>query len=353
MTFAAPIAAVSRRLSLLHALFLSSLAVSATVSPARADDGVRLNLLEENDSLYFNSDQHYTQGFRLSGLEPALTPQSFWNAPFNGMNAVLPVFAPNAQDVDRRYSFFLGQSIFTPSDIHTRAAQPFDRPYAGWAYVGSSMLQETNHRMLENFEVDLGVVGPAALGEQVQNDWHQLIGVKQAQGWGYQLRDEPGVVVSYERMWRLPVATIGSFGIDVVPEAGATVGNVFTYGDIGGMLRIGRNLGVDYGPARVRPALSGTDYFDASQMQGDLGYYFYIGGQGRAVIHNIFLDGNSYTDNTPHVAKKLFVGDLVGGVSLFWTQAVRVDFSAGLRSQEYEGQSSPDKLGTASITMQF
>jgi Uncharacterized protein conserved in bacteria (DUF2219) len=77
----------------------------------------------------------------------------------------------------------------------------------------------------EVFEIDLGVVGPGALGKQVQNDFHQLIGVGQAKGWSNQIQHEIGGVLSYERLWRFSVIGDGSNGIDVIPQAGATVGN--------------------------------------------------------------------------------------------------------------------------------
>ena len=55
---------------------------------------------------------------------------------------------------------FLGQSIFTPQNLTLKPPDPRDRPYAAWLYAGTSLLQESNRHMLENLELDLGVVGP-------------------------------------------------------------------------------------------------------------------------------------------------------------------------------------------------
>ena len=49
------------------------------------------------------------------------------------------------------------------------------------------------------------------------------------------------------------------------------------------LLRIGTGLGADYGPVRIRPALSGTDYFDADRLDEGKGYYFFEGAQGQVV----------------------------------------------------------------------
>jgi lipid A 3-O-deacylase len=320
---------------------------------ARADDKDRVTILEENDSLYFNSDKHYTQGLRLSDLRPDLPPDSPWNGPFDFLGRIAPIMQPDGAQLPRkrRYAVFFGQSIFTPKNLQSKPPDPGDRPYAGWAYLGTSLLQAQS-QMLENFEIDLGVVGPAALGESVQNYWHQFIGKGRAEGWGYQLRNEPGTMISYERLWRVPLVGDGSDGVDIVPQAGATAGNVMTYGAVGAQFRIGRNLGADFGQVRVRPALSGTDYFDADRLDGNWGYYFFVGAQGRAVGRNIFLDGNTFRSSR-HVPKKALVADLQAGFSIFWSSALRVDFSVVRRTEEFVGQRTPDEIGTAAVAFSW
>ena len=159
-------------------------------------------------------------------------------------------------------------------------------------------------------------------------------------------------MLSYERYWKLSLLGDNSFGIDVIPQVGATVGNVMTYGDVGGMLRIGKGLAADYGPVRVRPSLSGTDYFDENGLDGGHGWYFFVGTQGRAVGHNIFLDGNTFRDSR-HVPKKDFVGDAEVGFSVLWSKSWRTDFMVATRSEEFVGQHGPDTIGSAALTFNW
>lgn len=173
-----------------------------------------------------------------------------------------------------------------------------------------------------------------------------------ALGWSHQIRNEPGIVLSYDRLWRLPVIGGETYGLDVVPEAGATVGNVLTYGEAGALVRVGKNLGVDYGPVRIRPALSGTDYTNTDNADGNFGFYFYVGAQGRIVGRNIFLDGNSF-QTSRSVTKKTFVADLEAGLALFWATGLRLDFSVGRRTPEFEGQEGPDVIGTAALSFSW
>jgi lipid A 3-O-deacylase len=325
------------------------LAGAAMPGASRADDKSHVTILEENDSIYFNSDKHYTQGFRLSYLGPDVQSGDFWDKAFGVFDWTAPAFLDGATNHSRHYALEFGQSLFTPKNLTQRPPDPRDRPYAGWLYVGASLLQDTDKRMLENLELQLGVIGPPALGKETQNTFHQFIGQDQAQGWSSQLQNEPGIVISYERKWRLPPPGSGVGWFDVIPEAGATVGNVFTYGETGALLRIGKNLQADYGPVRIRPALSGTDYFNSTDIEGDYGYYFFAGTQGRIVGQNIFLDGNSFRTSRS-VPKKIFVADLQAGFTFFTSKAFRVDFSVARRTEEFHGQATPDVIGTAAVS---
>src|SRR5579883_131111 len=271
--------------------------VCLCASAARAG---QLSILEENDSLFFTSDKHYTQGIRGAYLSDPLS-SSDWR--YRAFDLVSPVFPASASG-ERRFDWiFLGQSIFTPANLTLNPPDPHDRPYAGWLYTGGSLLQE-NGNQLTGLELLAGVVGSDALGAQVQNDWHQfVVGIPGGQGWHDQLKNEPGVMISYDRRWRLRLAELAGIGVDFVPEAGVTGGNVLTYGAAGGTLRIGQDLDADYGQARIRPALSGTDWFDAARMTQPFGWYIFVGVEGRAVAHNIFLDGNTFA-SSQHVDKK-------------------------------------------------
>jgi lipid A 3-O-deacylase len=329
----------------------------ADPGPSPHNDDWRTTILEENDSLYFNSDKHYTQGLRLSMLSPALQPNGWTDDVFQFVGKIPTVFDNGAQS-HRRVSWFLGQSIFTPKNIDIKPPDATDRPYAGWLYVGPSLLQETNGNELENLELELGLVGPGALGRQIQNDWHQFMGIHQAQGWSNQIQNEPGGVLAYDRYWRIGVPFLHwesggvQDGVDIVPTAGGTVGNVFDYAQIGAQLRIGHHLETDYGPVRVRPSLSGTDYFNGEHLGDDIGWYLFAGAAGRAVARNIFLDGNSFRTSA-HVEHKTLVGDLQAGASVYWSDHARLDLSVMRRTDEFVGQRSSDVLGTAAISFSW
>jgi hypothetical protein len=161
---------IARRLrpAIWGAALLSAAAPAAAPTSVRADDSQRLSVIEENDSLFFDSDDHYTQGLRIGWLGPDVADRSEWNEPFDLLGGVLPVFAEGEKERSRRYALSFGQSFFTPNVITANPPDPTDRPYAGWLYLGADLLQDTDRHVLEHLELQIGVVGPAALGKQVQ-----------------------------------------------------------------------------------------------------------------------------------------------------------------------------------------
>ena len=329
---------------------LAVLALFGAAHPVLADDFGRITLTEENDSIVFPTDRYYTQGFEFAYLGPDVESESLWVGPFDGLTAI-GLFGSGAL-VSRRYQVIFGQSIFTPDDTGAEDPDPEDRPYAGWTYGGLSFVQDTDKRRLDNLELLVGIVGPAAQGRPTQNDWHQFIGVDTANGWDRQLHNEPGILLTYERKYRFIQPLVGGFAVDAIPEAGVTLGNVMTYGELGTMLRFGRNLEADYGPNRIRPSLSGTSYFNADYLEDPFGFYVYVGAQGRAVAQNIFLDGNTWRESR-EVDKEHFVGDLTGGVALFWSNAVKLDAGFTYRTEEFEGQDGDTKFANVNLTVGF
>src|SRR3546814_12873912 len=103
---------------------------------------------------------------------------------------------------------------------------------------------------------------------------------------------------------------------------GGALGNVYTYGAGGVTLRLGEDLPSDYGPPRLRPALPGSDYFRPSDW---FGWYLFVGAEGRLMVRNIFLDGNTFEDS--HSADKYpLVFDLQAGIAVDLATRARIAY---------------------------
>ncbi len=332
-------------------------AMSVAVSEAGAADAEdeaglppgTLTVTVENDRVV-NTDRHYTNGLRLSWVSDKET---------GGPDIVrdtLDFLYPLADVSGGRIGFALGQSMFTPEDTSARQLIADDRPYAGWLYGAVSLYAEADwktetgfrYTTLDSVELNFGVVGPSSFADETQNGWHEIIGVSRSNGWENQLEDEPAVALFFERKWRPAAFEVGGIEADLIPQAGGSLGNVFTLANVGFTVRVGENLETDFGPPQIRPAFSGPG---AVEPDTDFAWYLFAGVQANAVGHNIFLDGNTFTDSHS-VDRKPFVGDFQTGAAVVFND-IRIAATHVLRTREFEGQRTPDRFGIISLSYHF
>lgn len=329
---------------LLLALSLPSLALAQEEDAEEdiyAPEKGTFSLTFEND-VFSGSDRSYTNGVRASWVTGADKIPSLLR-PF--ANAI-PTFPENG---DKRVSYALGQSMFTPDDITDYTLRTDDRPYAGWLYGSMGLVSDTGEQ-LDVLSLTLGIVGPASMAQHTQRIVHQHVtGSPEPRGWYHQLDNEPGMILSYERKWRSYYAfDLFGYGVDATPSLGASLGNVYTAAETGFTVRLGKYLPADYGPPRVRPALSGSDFFVPTE---GFGWYVFAGAQGRFVAHNIFLDGNTFS-SSHSVDKNNWVGDLQAGIAVTYDNT-RITLSHVYRTKEYELQDEADSFSALTLSYQF
>jgi hypothetical protein len=324
-------------------------ATAAEEPPVRCEKttACELQIYIENDSFGNGTDRYYTNGIKLGG----------------GVNAdrvIERLLQTPARNVLERISdhlgevhvgLFLGQNLYTPRRITIAQPQPLDRPWAAWLYVGG-VAQSVMGNRLQTVELDLGMVGPAALGKPVQTEWHKLVDADQPQGWGNQLRNEPGVLLAYLEKWRYGPAT----GVQAVPHFGATVGNVMTLARAGGIVRAGQNMS-GFGPDTIEPGgamLQRTRLTDSQSRNGGREWYLFTGIDARMVGRNIFLDGNTFRDS-PSVDRRPFVYDFKAGLSMRFAP-VRVSLTHVQRSPEFTtalGGSGIQRFQSINVSWEF
>lgn len=329
-------------------LFLSGFALSASIlaSPSAPAEETQerkgtFSFVLEND-LFYDADRHYTNGVGFIWVPDRHVPAPGW---VSRLAQAIPWFP---RDGVVRHGYAFGQSMFTPGDITLTNPPLTDRPYAGWLYGTFGLASATPNR-LDLFTLSVGMVGPAALGEPTQKFVHHVVGANQPQGWSTQIGNEPGLVLDYKRSWRsLAKARIGGGTLDVTPYVGGALGNIFTYGDAGVMLRFGDRLPSDFGPPRIQPGLLGSGEFN---LASGFDWYLFAGIEGRGVARNIFLDGNTFRDSRS-VDKLPWVGDAQYGFVVEWPE-IRLSYTHVLRTREYHSQSGADNFGALAVSVKF
>ena len=308
----------------------------------------------ENDVLA-GTDQNYTAGFRFSMTNPpvgknAACRLSHWL----GKNVLRTI--DGAAPVKVGFEVALGQSMFTPEDRLETRPLPDQHPYAGYLYLElasfalhepESFLKSFDAQIFDTFNIQLGIVGPAAGAEWVQDNIHDLINDDKLGGWDNQLQNEPALAISVERKYMIPLINPDNeegFGIDIVPNVGVTLGNVLVQASAGASLRMGWALKKSFGPARVRPAIGGASIYDSAAKVS--GFVFASAG-GRLVGHNIFLDGNTFQDSLS-VQKRPLVDDVQAGLVLKLYDVI-IAFTVVSRGQEFVTQRDRQRFGALSF----
>lgn len=321
------------------ALFAAALSLAAAAADAAEPDPSlgTLTLVVENDAVF--NDRNYTSGLLLSfvsGDRPEGTPVRW-----------LARHLLCADDEDEvHFGLAVGQSLFTPERTRATLPSPDEHPYAGWLYGAFSILVESD-TTLDTLALELGTVGPKARGEEAQNFAHDVLDVNESRGWDEQVENEFAVALHYDRKWRL-FSHLEWKGIelDLTPNVGVAAGNRLTQASIGLTLRIGDDLHNDFGPLRVRPGLSGGGLLHTRDRASG---YLFVGAQGRAIAHDITLDGNT-GGHGPSVDRRPLTGDLQAGFAL---QLYRLQggVSVTLRSSEFRPQSDADIFSSLFLSL--
>lgn len=296
----------------------------------------------ENDAvstLKGTSDQYYTSGLRLnwtSGTDNQPAPIETINHAIMGAGVT-------------RISMGLQQLIFTPENTQISTPSPRDRPYASLLLGTINLINDTDLSR-SVFGIQVGVMGPAGLGEKLQNGFHGAIGDTRNLGWHHQLQNQPIFQVQAGRTWRFPLADVFGISMDMLPAASAAIGDYRIYGSVADTFRIGQGLNSDFGTPTIGP---GTDGTDAYRLTRPVSWYVFGNVTGYAVGYDATLQGNTIRSNSPHVPVNWDVGEIHAGLAIMW-HGMRLSYSQVWQTQEFKGaRSGLFNYGSLALSAKF
>ncbi len=323
------------------------------LSPNAACTPVTLWAMWENDGgpprFFPRSDRYYT-----NGLAFIVTAQPDWAKP---LADAMP--SNEAFDADGRagVGFVAGQLMFTPDDLRTGALIRDERPYAGYLYGGLYWQRATGRSAadaatLDHFEVNLGVIGPSSLAEDLQEAIHDLVDDQDPRGWGNQLHDEPAFQFYIRKKWRTAPASFELFDTpwqhQIIPQVGLAAGSVHRHlhGEV--TARLGWRLPDDFGPPRI-------DDPPAAVAAPDDGWsvYGYARIGMKLVEHHTLIEGNNWRSSHGRDAE-VWVGDAQLGVMVQYAGprwAVRVGWAHTWRTHEFRSQQRDNHIGLIALAV--
>ena len=180
-------------------------AAAQRASPVR-DAGERSTMyLRLDNDAFADSDRGYTNGIQVGLTSP--TVESFQDPRLGprlrSLNRRLAWLQPRGFE-DYNVTLSLGQGMFTPEEWWRSEPDSLDRPYAGVLAAGVTY-NGRNAQAMRSTTLNVGLVGPSALAEQLQDVVHDLNGSNEFHGWDHQLGDEPVFRILHQRLhkWNL------------------------------------------------------------------------------------------------------------------------------------------------------
>jgi len=273
---------------------------------------VMVNIIFDND-IFNNTDYYYTNGARIELVFPAATSSP--------VNKVLAGLKTNDIDVS---GFSLTQNIYTPVNPESTEIVYGDRPFAAYLTVGQ--FRESYHlkkRLQIKSAIDLGVMGPMSLGEQVQSTVHEL----EPSGWKYQVQNS--FLINY--YVGIEKGLYSSSNLELNAVGHLNVGSL--YDKLGGGLRfrVGSFLPVYRGPMTI--------CCDRAK-KGQLQYWFFMSGKADFIAYDATLQGSMFNDQSPYVISSNELNRVVYqgsvGVALYYDN-LGVELENFYLSPEFEG----------------
>lgn len=197
-------------------------AVCFTLSGLFAQESAHeFSIKSDNDAYLANGqDRYYTNGFflqyRVAANQSQLKP---------GINKKI-------------YELEIGQKMYTSHSGYVWERRYVDRSITAYLYAGGSITWLYESEKTLKLGVQIGTIGPAALGRQTQEIFHKITKTYAPNCWKYQLKNEMGL--NFNLAFNQLLNRSASQKVDFLWNGYANLGNTFSGMGAGFTLRIGK-----------------------------------------------------------------------------------------------------------------
>jgi len=300
-----------------------------------------LGFNSENDSfLGTGQDRYYTNGLFIN-FRSAIYPKFRFDSAF-------ATASPNANvSVKKIWSLSIGQQLFNAQTGAVPNITFVDRPFAAYLFVAGSLQILDSHENNGKLTVQVGTIGPSALGEEAQNFIHDTFGFYDVNGWQYQVKDEIGVnaILNLQYLLRKSKDKKSEFSIPIE----ARLGNTYTGLKAGVLFRAGL-LNPLYHSTATNSNVS--TYQEANVIEKE--FYFFAKPSLDLVIYDATFRGGLFREDKGEVtyeSNPLVFSQEVGlaYAKNRWT----ADFSLIFKSKESKAMVTAHKYGSVNLYYRF
>ncbi len=307
-------------------LLLSCYSLSSSGQAYKNEFGFK----SENDAyLFYGQDRYYTNGLMLYFRRA--TDQ-------NKLGEKLEKFI---------YEVTAGQKMFNAKGGNVGEIERQDRPFAGYLYAGGSASFFYKKESLLKASLELGTVGPHALGEDAQKLLHEIVGFYAINGWQHQIKNELTANLSVQYLKLLHRSEYNK--IDFSFEGYANLGTTFNGAGAGILMRTG-NINQLFQTAYTN---STTGYHPKTARLVTAETFFYAKPQLNYIAYDATIQGSLFNDDSPRTFKtKPFVFAQQLGFN-YSTQRFTFDFGLLFKTKEVKSTAKAHQYGTISMFYRF
>jgi len=286
----------------------------------------------ENDAyLAIKQDRYYTNGLFLffrSALKPTAKQDT-------------------SKVVKKIWSISAGQKMYNAQSGYVPNIDFIDRPFAGYLYGSTSLQWLLKNENVFKAEIQGGIIGPSALGEEGQELYHDIFGFYELNGWQYQVKDEfaLNLILNYDRL----LYRSASRKIDFSLPVEARIGNTFSGIKTGVLFRTG-GLNPLYHSSATQSNVA--SYKEAHVL--DKEFYFFLKPSLDLVLYDATISGGLFREDKGDVTfdnKPLVFSQELGLAysQKRWT----LNFSLLFKSKEVKSSAKAHQYGIIDIFYRF
>lgn len=245
------------------------------------------------------------------------------------------------------YEISAGQKIFNPISGYSPNPDKHDRPFAAYLYGSMALSFFTKTEGVFKTKLELGAIGPGALGQQAQEFMHRAAGFYPIQGWEYQIGKDFAANLSaqYTKLIHRSAHNKLDFSVDGY----ANLGTTFNGAGIGLLFRTGK-INQLFNSASTHSIMSNNAKTD--RLVGHE-FFFYAKPQLNYIAYDATVSGSLFTNNsTITFSTKPFVFAQQLGIN-YSSPRFTIDYSMLFKSREIKSQAKAHQYATITLFYRF
>lgn len=242
-----------------------------------------------------------------------------------------------------------GQRIYNPFFAKAPNPSTHDRPFAGYLYIGSSFNWFYKNEKNFKLNVQIGTIGPNALGKDIQTSYHKMLNVFKPQGWEYQVKNELGL--NFTADYNSLFYRTKNQHCDLSAISSVLLGSTFSGANVGVLLRLGKVKPL-YQSVSFNSLVSNNGTKKSERVKKE--FFVFLKPQVNLVAYDATIEGGLFSSDKGPVTFEaktfVFVQDV--GAS-FSSSRWSTSFVVTLKTKEVKSNASAYSYATWSVFYRF